>query len=91
MKITEMAWITQINYTLSKTSVYSIYFIIQNVYIFCLLSYSHNNAFINIPGVRLLLRLDMWILCVRTPSGVQYEWKRHHPRFHRESLNLVLD
>ncbi len=37
MKIPEMAWITQINYALSQSSVYCIYFIIHNVYIFCLL------------------------------------------------------
>ncbi len=37
MKIPEMAWITQINYTESYSCVYCIYFIIQNVYIFCLL------------------------------------------------------
>ncbi len=37
MKIPEMAWITPINYTLSYSCVYCIYFIIHNVYIFCLL------------------------------------------------------
>ncbi len=48
MKTPEMAWITQIKYTLSSSSVYCICFIIQNVYIFCLLSYSDSNAFVHI-------------------------------------------
>ncbi len=79
MKIPEMAWITQINYTLSYSSVYSIYFIIQNVYIFYLLSYSNSNAYIHIPGaswVPLLLWLDLWIFCARAPSGVQLWMKK---------------
>ncbi len=77
MKIPEMAWITQINYTLSKLSVYSIYFIIQNIYIFCLLSYSNSNVFIHIPWDTSVT--DMWIFYAWAPSGVQYEWKIHHP------------
>ncbi len=44
MKIPGMAWITQINYTFLQSSVYCLCFIIQNVYIFCLLSYSDSSA-----------------------------------------------
>ncbi len=54
MKIPEMAWITQINYTRAYSCVYCIYFIIQNVYIFCLL--------IQIPGASIKSLLHLWVL-----------------------------
>ncbi len=54
----------------------------------CIIYYVTNKETLNlepwthIPGaswVPLLLWLDMWIFCMRVPSGVQYEWKSHHP------------
>ncbi len=68
MKIPEMAWKTEINFTLSYSSVYCIRFIIQNVYIFCLLSYRNSNDFVHFGDFlelhEFLLLLDMWIfLC----------------------------
>ncbi len=38
-----------------------------------------------------LLWQNMCLFCARVPSGVQYEWKRHHPQFHRRGLSLVLE
>ncbi len=72
-----------------------LYLIYHSKHLYLLFAgYSNSNAFIHIPGaswVPLLLWLDLWIFCGRAPSGVQYEWKRHHPRFHRQDLSLVLD
>ncbi len=43
-----MAWIAQINYTLSQLIVYFLCFIIQNIYIFRLLRYRDSNAFVHV-------------------------------------------
>ncbi len=86
MKIPEMAWITQINYTLSYSSVYCIYFIIQNIYIFCLL--------IHIPRASRVRYVCDWI-CGFSVRGhllvSSMNEKDITPRFHRQGLSLVLD
>ncbi len=78
MKIPEMAWITQINYALS--SVYCIYFFIQNVYLFCLLVSSATS----VTGY-----VDFFVW--GHPLASSMNEKDIILRFHRQGLSLVLD
>ncbi len=100
MKKTEIAWITQIN-IVAVECLLSLFY--HSKCFFCLLL-TEIAMPLSILGtfwsswVRLILWLDMWIFCARAPSGVQYEWNRHHgfivlmanPSFFGEFLFIYL-